>query len=90
MNTMQSGRAEPRMATNAAARLRAEDDPLMDEAVIFANISEHGARIITEHRWPEGKKVIVSDALVNFQTRGRVVYCKPHSLHHFAIGVKFN
>jgi hypothetical protein len=86
----QVGRAEPRMATNTVANLEAIEEPLISETAVFENISEHGARLITRHRWPAGKRVIVSDSLVNFRTRAEVVYCARHSARRFVIGLKFS
>jgi hypothetical protein len=87
---MQTGRTEPRMGTNAVANLEAADEPLINETVVFANISEHGARLITGRQWSEGEQVIVTDSLVNFRTQARVVYCAPYSSRRFAIGLKFD
>jgi hypothetical protein len=87
---MQIGRAEPRMATNTVANLQAVEDPLIRETAIFQNISEHGARLITRRVWATGKRVIVSDALVNFRTRAEVVYCARHSARRYAVGLKFS
>jgi hypothetical protein len=87
---MQSGRAEPRVATNAVANLRAADEPSINETVVIANISEHGARVITGHSWRRGKQVIVRDSPVTFQTRAEVVYCAAYAGRQFAIGLRFN
>jgi hypothetical protein len=87
---MQTGRSESRMATNAVANLEAADEPSVSETVFLANISEHGARLITGRQWSQGKQVIVTDALVNFRTRAEVVYCAPYSPRRFAIGLKFS
>jgi hypothetical protein len=87
---MQIGRAEPRMATNTVANLEHAEEPSIHETVLFENISEHGARLITGRRWSAGQRVIVSDSLVNFRTTAQVVYCTPHSLLRFAVGVKFS
>jgi len=89
MQTVQTGRTEPRMATNAVANVEAVDEPSIKETAVFANISEHGARLITGRHWSEGSQVIVSDSLVNFRTRAEVVYCVPYS-RRFAVGLKFN
>ena len=78
------------MATNTVASLQAVEEPDITETVVFANISEHGARLITGRRWPAGKRVIVSDPLANFRATAEVVYCAPYSLRRFAVGVKFN
>jgi hypothetical protein len=86
----QVGRAEPRMATNTIANLEAAEEPLISETVVFENISEHGARLITRRSWPAGKRVIISDALVNFRARAEVVYCARQSSRRFAVGLKFN
>ena len=90
MQTGQTGRAEPRMTTNTVANLEAADEPSINETAVFANISEHGARLITGRRWPQGKEVIVSDSLVNFRTRAHVVYCTTYSARRFAVGLKFD
>jgi hypothetical protein len=87
---MQTGRTETRMATNTVANLEAADEPTVNETVIFANISEHGARLITGRPWSRGEQVIVSDSLVNFRTRAEVVYCAPFSARRFAVGLRFN
>jgi PilZ domain len=78
------------MVTNTVANLEAADEPSINETAVFANISEHGARLVTARHWAQGKEVIVSDALVNFRTRGEVVYCAPYSARRFAVGLKFN
>jgi hypothetical protein len=78
------------MATNTVANLEAADEPLINETVVFTNISEHGARLITGRQWSRGKRVIVSDSLVNFRTHAEVVYCAPYSSRRFAVGLKFN
>jgi hypothetical protein len=78
------------MATNAVANLEAADEPSNNETVVFANISEHGARLIAGRQWGAGKPVIVSDSLTNFRTMAEVVYCVPHTSRQFAIGLRFN
>jgi hypothetical protein len=87
---MQTGRTEHRMATNTVASLESVDAPAIHETVVFVNISEHGARLITRRSWPVGKRVVVSDSLLNYRTTAEVVYCAPHSARRFAVGVKFN
>ncbi len=77
------------MATNTVAKLEAVEEPLISETVVFENISEHGARLITRHGWPAGKRVIISDALVSFRTRAEVVYCARQGARRFAVGLKF-
>jgi hypothetical protein len=87
---MQTGREQPRTATNAVANLESADEPSNNETVVFANISERGARLIASRHWEAGKKVIVSDSLINFRTEAEVVYCVPHTSRTFAIGLRFS
>jgi hypothetical protein len=87
---MQTGRTEHRMATNTVASLEAAEGPALNETVLFVNISEHGARLISRCSWPVGKRVIVRDVLLNYGTTAEVVYCAPYSPQRFAVGVKFN
>jgi hypothetical protein len=86
---MQTGREAPRTATNAVANLEAADEPTNNETVVLANISERGARLIAGRHWDAGKKVIVSDSMINFRTEAEVVYCVPHTSRQFAIGLRF-
>jgi PilZ domain len=86
---MQTGRTEHRTATNTVASLEAAEEPAFNETVVFVNISEHGARFISRHRWPAGKRLILSDSLVNFRATAEVVYCAPQSSRRFAVGIKF-
>jgi len=86
---MLSGRAERRLAIGRAAKLEAADEPSIIETVEFANISEHGARIITDRQWGAGRPVIVSDSLLNFRASAEVVYCAPHVSRRFAVGLRF-
>jgi PilZ domain-containing protein len=87
---MQTGRTEQRMTTNATANLEAADEPSISETVVFANISEHGARLIAGRHWDAGKQVFVSDSLLNFRTKAEVVYCMPHTSRQFAVGLRFS
>jgi PilZ domain len=85
---MQTGRTEHRMATNTVASLQVTEEAGFNETVVLVNISEHGARCISRRSWPVGKRVVVSDALLNYRTTAEVVYCTPHSSRRFAVGVK--
>jgi hypothetical protein len=78
------------MATNTVANLQAVEDPLISETVVFENLSEHGARLIARRRWPAGKRVIISDALVSFRTSAEVVYCTRQNSRRYAVGLKFS
>jgi PilZ domain len=88
--TIQTGRTERRMATNTVASLEAADEQAFNDTVVFVNISEHGARFISRRKLPAGKRVIISDSLVNFRATAEVIYCTPHSSRRYAVGVKFN
>ena len=78
------------MATNTVASLQVTEEDGFNETVVLVNISEHGARFISRRSWPVGKRVVVSDALLNHRTAAEVVYCTPYSSRRFAVGVKFN
>jgi hypothetical protein len=57
--------------------------------IFSAELAAEGARFISRGSWPVGKRVVVSDALLNYRTTAEVVYCTPHSSRRFAVGVKF-
>jgi hypothetical protein len=86
---MQINRAGRRLATNMAAKLEAADEPSISEIVTLANISEHGALVITDRYWGAGRPVVVSDSLLNYRLTAEVVYCAPHVSRQFAVGLKF-
>jgi hypothetical protein len=86
---MQIKRVERRLATNVVAKLEAADEPSISEIVRLWDISEHGARAITDRYWGAGRPVIVSDSLLNYRSRAEVVYCAPHVSRQFAVGLKF-
>jgi len=77
------------MTTHAMANLEAAEEPSINETAVFADISEHGARLITHRRWPAGIQVIVTDVLVDFRVTATVVYCAPYKLQCFAVGLNF-
>jgi PilZ domain len=85
---MQTGRSDRRLATKMTAILEAADEPGAAETVVFDNVSERGARLITSRPWNEGRRVIVSDLLLNLRVEAEVVYCVPHT-SLFAIGLRF-
>jgi hypothetical protein len=89
MKEMLSGRVERRLPTNRAAKLEAAEDPAIGETVVLANVSEHGARIITDRYWGAGNQVIVSDSQLNFRANAEIVYCEPQVSRRFAVGLRF-
>ena len=86
---MQIKRAEQRLATNVVAKLEAADEPSTSEIVRLADISEHGARVITNRYWGAGRRVIVSDSPLNYRSKAEVVYCAPYVSRQFVVGLKF-
>ena len=64
----------------------AADEQAFNDTVVFVNISEHGARFISCRKLPAGKRVIISDSLVNFRATAEVIYCTPHSSRRYAVG----
>jgi two-component system, cell cycle response regulator len=89
VKAMQIKRAAQRMATNMTATLAAADELSISDTVVLANISEHGACLITDRHWNAGRHVVLSDSLLNYASEAEVVYCAPHESRRFAIGLKF-
>ena len=89
VKAMQIKRAAQRMSTNMTATLAAADERSISDTVLLANISEHGACLITDRHWSAGRQVVLSDPLLNYASEAEVVYCAPHESRRFAIGLKF-
>lgn len=87
---MPKGRTERRMTTNTVAILEAADQPLFQDVVVFSDISEHGARVVSSRHWRTGRQVVVTDFVAAFRIQAEIVYCVPQAENHVAVGLKFH
>src|SRR5690348_14241352 len=90
LSEMQGGRSERRMTTNIVVDIASTVEPEKSQTALIVNLSEHGARIVTQRQWETGNRVLVNDPHQVFWAIGEVVYCQPFSVAQFAIGLKFN
>lgn len=76
---------------NLAAQLQTANGIGLLDAVVIANLSEHGARILSSRQWPASEHVVVSDGtgLSGFRATGRVIYCEALAAGQFALGLQF-
>lgn len=91
---MQWGRMERRTPLGVVARLESAAEPSVGgegETAYIENISNHGARVITERRWQINERLLLSSLGQGFRpTPARVVYCQSLLDHRFAIGLEFD
>ncbi len=87
---MKIERAERSMDVMMSGRLTAVagNEPTT-EWVAIRNISIHGARIISDHRWQEREHVNLVETVGDQQLDAEVVYCQRIPDGRFAVGLKF-
>ena len=77
------------MAANVAGRLESTLVPKVSENVSIANISSHGARIITHRNWRPHDYVVLIEPTGDFRVEAKVIYCERLRDDAFVIGLKF-
>ena len=78
------------MDTIVSARLEIPGEQDIVEPVIIENISQHGARVLTDRACNVNLRVIVSDLIGTIRVEARVVYCQSLLDGRCAIGLHFN
>jgi len=87
VDTLLSGRKEPRIAVKMFVNLYSRDNPSFEVAPTI-DISCHGARVVTKKTWQPNQPLSVRSIRGNLYSHARVVYCKPHADNFFVIGIE--
>ena len=88
---MQWGRMDRRTAIGVAVRLESAAEPSVGETAYIENISNHGARVISEHSWQPRDRLLLASSDIGFRkTVGHVVYCQSLPDGRFAVGLHFD
>jgi PilZ domain len=82
-----SGRRERRTHVNLAARLQSGGVP--STTVMIANLSNHGARIITRRRCQTREQVVLTEMLGGLHVHAEVIYCQRADGDQYAVGIRF-
>ena len=84
---MLSGRQERRAAMNLGARLQALGLP--PTTVMIANISNHGARVMTRRPCQPHEQLILTELFGDFHVDAEVIYCQRVDGDQYAVGLRF-
>jgi PilZ domain-containing protein len=60
----------------------------LKETAIAQNVSARGMRVVTEHVWRPGGRVLLSSPESGIRTQARVVYCQRMENNRFAVGLE--
>jgi hypothetical protein len=84
-----TGRAEKRVTIAIPVYLADSNDTSTLERAVTVNLSSHGARVLTRHRWSPGAMPRLLSCLGDRVLQTRVVYCQPLDVHLFSVGLEF-
>ena len=84
---MLSGRKERRAAINLGARLQALGLP--PTTVTIANISNHGARVISRRPCQPHEQIILTEVFGDSRVDAEVIYCQRVDGDQYAVGLRF-
>jgi len=82
-----SGRKERRAAINLGARLQALGLP--PTTVTIANISNHGARVISRRPCQPHEQIILTEVFGDSRVDAEVIYCQRVDGDQYAVGLRF-
>jgi hypothetical protein len=83
------GRMEKRIPMAVPVDLLIAEETLVAERVVTANVSPHGARVVTKRRWRAEEQPWLASLTSYFRLQGSVVYCQPLANGDFCVGLKF-
>ncbi len=83
------GRTEKRVTMAIPVCLEAAENLHVAEQAMTVNVSPHGARVVTRHRWRPEERARLASRSGEFRTQAKVVYCESLTDGHFCIGLKF-
>jgi hypothetical protein len=83
------GRTEKRVTMAIPVCLVAAEKLLFAETAMTVNVSPHGARVVTRHRWQPEDQPRLASASGELRVQAKVVYCESLPDGHFCVGLKF-
>ena len=85
---MHPGRCEKRRAATVAVMLTSQASPFPTELTITENISDRGARVVTNKHWSENESLLIRSLAGDLQSGARVIYCQLIRENTYAIGLQ--
>jgi hypothetical protein len=83
------GRTEKRVTMAIPVCLVVAENLLAAEHATTVNMSPHGARVVTRHRWRPDQQPRLASGAGELRVQATVVYCQPLPDGHFCVGLKF-
>jgi hypothetical protein len=59
------------------------------EKTVAADVSSHGAQVVTNRPWKPGERILVVPLSGEFELSARVVYCRALANGSFCVGLQF-
>jgi len=82
------GRTEKRVTMAFPVCLVAAEKLLVAEQAMTVNVSPHGARVVTRHRWQPEDQARLASGSGELRVRAKIVYCEPLPDGHFCVGLR--
>jgi hypothetical protein len=76
---------------NVLAHVETSDSMGLADIVVIANISEHGARLLSDRQRAVRERLVVTEvaAFSGYRATAEVIYCETLAKGQFALGVRF-
>ncbi|HVA94243.1 MAG TPA: PilZ domain-containing protein [Candidatus Dormibacteraeota bacterium] len=81
-------RIEKRIPMTVAVHISETECAQAEEVAFTENVSSHGARVSSDHRWKPNKRLTIESLRGDFHALARVAYCRPQT-GGFVIGLEF-
>jgi len=86
---LSDGRVEKRNRAKVPVHLARIKEPRTSERAFTRDVSPHGARVVTAHRWHFGDEQLLTPLTGEFPQMARVVYCQPRPAGGYYVGLHF-
>ena len=83
------GRNEKRVPLEVRVYLGSNEQLLAAEGAITANVSPHGARVVTRRPWRADARPWLAPVSSEFRLQAKVIYCQALTNGHFCVGLRF-
>jgi len=83
------GRMEKRVPLEVGVYLGSNEQLFAAERAITANVSPHGARVITRRRWRAEERPWLAPVSSEFRLQAKVIYCQALKNGCFCVGLRF-
>jgi len=83
------GRMEKRVQLEVRVYLGSNGQLVAAERATTANVSPHGARVVTRHPWRADERPWLAPVSSEFRLQAKVIYCQALTNGYFCVGLRF-